>query len=129
MTAIAALSILPTVATAESRQGSGDEPIDTVTVEAERVRLERQISHFVTDLALHSRNDALARWQLPICPLVAGLSFEQGKSVFQRVSQIASEAGIALAPIECKPEPHHRDDTRAGRAVEEVVEQSDSTVQ
>lgn len=98
VTAIAVLWMLSAAAMAEP-------PIDTVTVEARRRRelLEQQISTFVTEIASHSKAESLARWTLPICPVVAGLTFEQGKFVFQRVSQVASEAGIPLAPVECKP--------------------------
>jgi hypothetical protein len=52
---------------------------------------------------MHSRTESLARWQLPICPLVAGLPFDKGKFVFQRVSEVASEAGIPLASQDCTP--------------------------
>lgn len=112
-TAVTVLSMLSAAATAESQRiseqqtaaTSADAPIDTVTVEALRQRelLERQISTFVSEITSHSRTDSLARWQLPICPLVAGLPFDTGKFVFQRVSQVASEAGIPLASQDCAP--------------------------
>jgi hypothetical protein len=105
------LSIVSAGATAESPRTpqqqhaaeSGNDHLDGVTVEAQRERLERQISEYVSSITIHNRNDSLARWQLPICPLVAGLPFEQGKFVFLRVSQIASEVGIPLDSQDCKP--------------------------
>lgn len=91
---------------AESPPGAASEPtIDTVTVEARRRRelLERQLSEFVTEITVPVRHESLARWQVPICPLVAGLPFEEGKLVFQRVSQIASDAGLPLGSPTCNP--------------------------
>lgn len=112
-TAVTVLSILAAAATAESPRTSGqqapaksgDATIDSVTVEARRRRelLERQLSTFVSEIAITPRHESLSRWQLPICPLVAGLPFDQGKFVFQRVSQVASEAGIPLGAPDCRP--------------------------
>src|SRR5581483_9714833 len=48
-------------------------------------------------------NDSLERWNTPICPLVAGLSREQGEFVLQRVSQIARDAHAPLGPERCRP--------------------------
>jgi hypothetical protein len=108
--AASVLSLLSVVAIAESPRTSvpqpaaesGDATIDTVTVEARR-RLERELSRYVTEITVRSYTEGVARWQLPICPLVAGLPFEKVKFVFQRVSQVASEAGIPLGPLDCKP--------------------------
>lgn len=111
-TAVTILSILSAGATAEpqrkavqqSAAESGDTELETITVEAQRLReLERQISTFVSAITIHNRNDSLARWQVPICPLVAGLPFNKGTFVFQRVSQVASETGIPLDSQDCKP--------------------------
>jgi len=79
--------------------------LDSVTVEARRQRelLERQVSTFVSGIVITPKYESLWRWQLPICPLVAGLPFEEGKFVFQRVSQVASEAGIPLGAPNCRP--------------------------
>lgn len=104
------LSLLSAAATAESPRTSvqqsdaesDDATIDTVTVEARR-QLERELSTYVSEITVRSYTEAVARWRLPICPLVAGLPFEEGKFVFQRVSQVASEAGIPLGPLDCKP--------------------------
>ena len=102
--------ILSAAATAESPQISVQQPaaksddatIDTVTVEARRL-LERQLSTFVSAIVMPARDESLARWQLPICPLVAGLTFDEGKFVFERVSQVAREAGVSLGPPDCNP--------------------------
>lgn len=111
-TAIAMLSMLSAGAIAEPPQQaaprsaaeSGDAVMDTVLVEAQRLReLQRQVSTFVSAITIHNRADSIARWQLPICPLVAGLPFDQGTFVFQRVSQVASAAGIPLDSDDCHP--------------------------
>lgn len=108
--AASVLTVISAAATAKSPQTSEPQPaamrddatIDTVTVEARR-RLERELSTYVNEITMRSYTEAIARWQLPICPLVAGLPFDEGKFVFQRVSQIASEAGIPLDSPDCKP--------------------------
>jgi len=79
-------------------------PPDTVTVQARRERkeLERQVSHFVAAVSVRYLNDALSRWNKPICPLVAGLPREQGEFVLARLSQIARQAKAPLAGEHCK---------------------------
>jgi len=60
--AAAVLLMLSVAAIAEAPE----DPIDTVTVEAQRELLKRQISIFVSEIAQQSRTESLARWQLPI---------------------------------------------------------------
>jgi len=106
-TAVALLSIFSAEVTAESQLATepGDATIDSVTVEMlrEREQLERQLRTFVFSITMPGRDESLARWQEPVCPLVAGLSLEQGTFVFQRISQVANEAGVPLAPPDCTP--------------------------
>jgi len=111
-TAVAVLSIFSAGAAAESPQASVEPPaaksdvaaLETVVVEAQRQReLERQISTFVSTITMPSRTESLARWERSICLFVAGLPLDQGKFLFQRLSQIASEAGMELAPQGCLP--------------------------
>ena len=84
---------------------SGKSTLETVTVEARKQRdlIERQISTFVSSITIPYKEESLARWQLPICPLVAGLPRDRGEFVFGRVSQVARDTGIPLAPQECAP--------------------------
>src|SRR5581483_10740168 len=78
-------------------------PTDMVTIEARREReIKRQISKFVSGAVFTYFNDSLERWNTPICPLVAGLSREQGEFVLQRVSQIARDAHAPLGPERCR---------------------------
>jgi hypothetical protein len=45
-----------------------------------------------------------ARWAaLPVCPLVSGLSREDGEFILARISEIARQAGVPLAGEDCRP--------------------------
>jgi hypothetical protein len=79
-------------------------PLGTVTVEAQRDRkeVEREVNHFVFAVAVSYLHDPLARWNTPICPLVAGLPREQGEFVLARLSQIVSSAKAPLAGEHCQ---------------------------
>jgi len=81
--------------------------LESITVEAARHRelIERQVRSFVANLAFKPYDSPLARWQTvaPICPLVAGLSREDGEFILMRVSKIAATAGAPLAGEHCKP--------------------------
>jgi hypothetical protein len=76
-------------------------PLETITVEARR-QLERQVSHYVFTVVVHTLHDSLARWDAPICPLVAGLTRERAEFTLSRISQIATAAGAPLAAEQCK---------------------------
>jgi hypothetical protein len=77
--------------------------LSTVTVEARRRKeLELEVSHFVSSVAGHPLNEALARWNSPICPLVAGLPRSEGEFVLARLSQVAAEAAAPLGAEKCR---------------------------
>jgi len=79
-------------------------PVDTVTVEAtKRKEVEREVSHFVSSVPKRYLEDSLSRWNTAICPLVAGLTHDQGEFVLARLSQIATSAKAPLAGEHCKP--------------------------
>ena len=86
---------------------AGAEPIDQVTVQAQRDRekLKHKVEAFVSTAIVQSHYDeSLERWTYaPICPLVAGLNRAQGEFILARLSQIAKTAGAPLAPEKCKP--------------------------
>jgi hypothetical protein len=94
-------------ANAQSTTAAPAPHLDTITVEAARHRevVERQVKAFVAQIAAKPYDSSLARWQtvVPICPLVAGLSREDGEYILARVSKIAAAAGAPLAPEHCKP--------------------------
>jgi len=83
----------------------GNSGLETVTVEARKQRelIEHQISTFVSSITIPSRDESLARWRPPVCPLVAGLPRDKGEFVLARLSQVARDAGIPLAPEKCAP--------------------------
>jgi hypothetical protein len=87
----------PPVSTTEKNQ------LDTVTIEASRQRkeLERQVSHFVSSVPVHYSYESMARWNTPICPLVAGLTRDQGELVLTRISQIVTASQAPLAAVHC----------------------------
>jgi hypothetical protein len=100
----AAMLALPTFAVEEP---APKPQLDSITVETARDRkaLERQVNAFVRGISVAPREQSLANWQsqVPICPLVAGLSREDGEYMLARLSKIAASAGAPLAPEHCKP--------------------------
>ena len=89
---------------AQSAPPSGSAGLETVTIEARRHRelIERQISAFVSSITIPFRDESLARWQVPICPMVDGLTQNQGEFVLARLLRVARDAGIPLALQDCK---------------------------
>ena len=90
--------------------GRGDPPahkssaLPEVTIEAERAKLERRVNTFISRITARvSDNSSLARWNIPICPLVSGLPVDAGESVLQRLSEIAMAAGASLGSPRCRP--------------------------
>ena len=81
--------------------------LETITVKAKRDRaiLEHRVDKFVYGITVTPFEDSIARWQTrtPICPLVAGLSHDDGEYMLSRLSQIATAAGATLAPERCQP--------------------------
>jgi hypothetical protein len=110
-TALTALSLLATIAIAEPPTRPPDQQtateLNTITVEAPRDRatIERRVNTFVSGITTAPYLQSLARWQkeIPICPQVAGLPYDDGEYVLSRLSQIAAAAGASLAPEICQP--------------------------
>lgn len=100
-------------------------PVDTVTVEAKRNRkeLENRVERFLSSAIVHHTDWAFARWRQPVCPIILGLLKEQGDLIVGRVSEIARQAGVPLAPAKCAanflviatPEPYTLIDKWRGR--------------
>ena len=79
-------------------------PLETVTITAKQRKLiEHRISTFASSITITARDESLARWSEPICPLVAGMSREGGEFTLARVSRAARDAGAPLAPEKCEP--------------------------
>jgi hypothetical protein len=85
-------------------QGAPSEhaPVDTVIIETRRRQeLEQEVNRYVGSVAVHPRGEALARWDQPVCPLVAGLPRTEGEFMLARLSQIARQAGAPLGSETC----------------------------
>jgi hypothetical protein len=82
-----------------------DPALDTITVEAqrERAQLEREISTYLSSILIRHHDWSHARWDSPICPLVAGLSRDKGEVMLARISESARAAAAALGPENCRP--------------------------
>jgi hypothetical protein len=67
-----------------------------VTGQAPRAARERQLHAFVQRVPTLNNGENLARWVAPACPVVAGMTEEQGEYVLLRLFQVARAAG---APV------------------------------
>jgi hypothetical protein len=78
---------------------------NTVTVHAARdsEKLNAEISGFVSNIKRKVGVDSVARWNVPICPLVGGLSRDKAEYFLQRISDVAREVDAPLAPEKCTP--------------------------
>ncbi|HSY08218.1 MAG TPA: hypothetical protein VK820_06750, partial [Steroidobacteraceae bacterium] len=84
---------------------SSENQLDSITVEAkkkEREELRLQVDQYVKATVAQHAGESLARWNTPVCPLVAGLPREQGEFILGRLSQSVRNAGAPLAPENCK---------------------------
>ncbi len=88
---------------AAAKSGKSDLETVTITAKQQQELIERRISKFVSSITLSARDESLARWQVPICPLVAGMSRAAGEFVLGRLSEVARDAGAPLAPQQCTP--------------------------
>jgi hypothetical protein len=61
------------------------------------------IDRYVQRVSAGPRSEPVSRWRDPICPLVAGLSREQGELVLSRLSEIAVQVGAPLGSQDCRP--------------------------
>jgi hypothetical protein len=95
-----ALGLLCAAAAARGQAPSAP-ALGTITVEARR-QLDEQVSHFVAGVVAHHGNDSLARWDVPICPLVGGLPREHGEFILGRISEIAAAVHAPLAGAKCR---------------------------
>ncbi|HEY6620214.1 MAG TPA: hypothetical protein VIY68_11745 [Steroidobacteraceae bacterium] len=78
-------------------------PLDTITVEAQRSRkeLEKRVDQFLSSVIVRQRDRPFARWRQPVCPIILGLLKDQGDFMVGRLSEIARQAGVPLAPAKC----------------------------
>jgi hypothetical protein len=88
---------------ATNSSASNSEPLTEVTVTARRIELENRVSNFVYQIAATENEEGLPRWQKPVCPLVSGLSRQEGEFILERISEIARAAAVPLAGELCRP--------------------------
>src|SRR5204862_6802430 len=90
-----------TIALLISRTFAADAPVaaappegTTITVHASKdpKQLKKQIWSYVSSITKSSRTESLARWHVPVCPLVAGVSREKAEYFLERLSQVARDA-------------------------------------
>ena len=109
LTALCAASCAALFPTAAARANPAESlaggQLNSITVQgqADREAVKRQASAFVSAVAVEPWEQSLARWSRPICPLVAGLTRDQGEFILARVSQIVASAGAPLAAEKCLP--------------------------
>lgn len=77
---------------------------NTITVEGKRDRatVEKQADAFVSRVIVHPTDESLARWRIPVCPLVFGVSRDNGEYLLEKLSQIARAVGVPLAGEKCR---------------------------
>jgi hypothetical protein len=92
--ALALLMMCATTATAQAPPVPQREVV--VTGQAPKDIRQQQLRAFVKRRAVLNNGEGLARWTTPICPVVTGMSEDQGKYVLVRLIQAAREAG---APV------------------------------
>lgn len=99
---VAVTAVLPL----RDAQASPAEKLQEVTVTANRARLTSRVRKFVNKIVTPENNgqDGIARWQAPpVCPLVSGLTQQEGEFILERLSDIAREAEVPLAGEHCRP--------------------------
>ncbi len=80
---------------------------EEVVVEGTRPEIEKRVYTFVTGLTHDGYAvESLARWNKPICPLVAGIPAAQGEFILRGVSQAALAAGAPLGHRKCRANFH-----------------------
>jgi hypothetical protein len=77
-------------------------PQITVTANVLKQRIDTYISK-ISGGYVRSDDHPLARWRIPICPLVAGLPHNDGQFVFDRFSDDLSSTYIPLGETGCRP--------------------------
>jgi hypothetical protein len=77
-------------------------PQITVTAKVLKQRIDTYISK-ISGAYVQSHDHPIARWHVPICPLVAGLPRKDGQFVFDRLSDDFESTNIPLGKERCHP--------------------------
>jgi hypothetical protein len=85
--------------------GTRDVALDTVLVTGRRRQqiFDERLNTFVGSITIRQQDESLPRWQVPICPWVAGAAPEFNDYIRGRVWQVAKYAGAPLAASDCSP--------------------------
>lgn len=75
-----------------------------ITIQGLRQRhaLGAAVDHFVFSTLVSLGHDPYARWDSAVCPLVAGLTRDQGDFILERITQAALSAHVPLAGAHCR---------------------------
>jgi hypothetical protein len=77
--------------------------LDSVTVQAQRETLRKQVDQFFHSAILKSPFDeSPLRWEQAVCPLVEGMIRPAGEFLLRRISELARESAVPLAKENCK---------------------------
>jgi hypothetical protein len=88
----------------QDSSSAGGTPQNEVIVRARRAAsLAPRVRAFVNEISVLEQGEALARWQVPVCPEVTGLPRADGEFILERISEIARGAGVPLAGEDCHP--------------------------
>jgi hypothetical protein len=75
-----------------------------IIVEGARPEVEQRVHAYVSEITRRGYGkESLVRWREPICPLVAGLTRDQGEFILYGVTQAAAAAGAPLGDEDCQP--------------------------
>lgn len=89
----------------QTKSATPEAKLESVTVEARRRRelIDKQVSHFVYSIVGPAMVESLARWNVAVCIVTAGLTTAEAEFVKHRLSQIATDAGVPLGGPNCGP--------------------------
>lgn len=100
------LFLFAAAADAMAQQNSPSEPLPSVeSVVVTGTKSPQALHDFVGEIAAPTRlAGKLARWEVPVCPLVAGLNPKAAAFIIRRVREVAAGAGARVDrdPI-CRP--------------------------
>jgi hypothetical protein len=87
----------------QSSRESASANLPQITVEAQRREAEKRVREFVSHVPLMSNSDeSFARWNTPICPMIAGLPRDEGEFLLTRLSEVAVSVGAPLGSRQCR---------------------------
>jgi hypothetical protein len=97
------LAVLAAQWTWAADDGSPIETLQEVTVTANHIELEKRVSKFVYQIATLQNGEGMARWRIPVCPVVAGVTQQEAEFTQSRILEVARAAGVPVAMDPCRP--------------------------